>query len=358
MLGRVALAGVTMTGPLTVVIPLYNGERFIAATLDSLADQTVPLREVIVVDDGSTDAGPRITRDHSIKARVIHQANAGIAVARNRGAFEAKSRFVTFLDQDDLWMPRRHERLLAYLTANPQCRALSTSETLFYLTEDRLRLIEMDELLHVSAIRVANEAELARLRSQRDYLNGPPEVARVVATRDLLLGTIGVTCSNVVERELFFSVGGCCAMTRTMDDWLGMLNVSRLTEFPLLDEPSIMYRIHPTSTTMATKWSLPFLTSIIAARHGGMLVPPGRARSPEYVSVGLFWRHWLLQLARSDVNGLIDAIALTRLLASTDEHWGLEALRLTKTSIATRVRRARATRMSLKSSPCERPAGV
>ena len=69
-------------------------------------------------------------------------------------------------------------------------------------------------------------------------------------------------------------------------------------------------------------------------------MPPGHARDSTYVSIGLFWRHWLLQLARNDARGLLDAIALTRLLASTDEHWSVEALRLTKTSVGAHLRRS------------------
>ena len=197
---------------------LYNGGDYITETLDSLADQTVPLHEVVIIDDGSTDSGPLLARKHRIGARVITQENAGIAIARNRGAFKATSRFVTFLDQDDLWMRTRHERLIAYLAANPACRALATSETRFFLEQDRSKLAALNEQQHRHAIPVAGPAALATLRAQRDFLDGLPAVQRIVTTRELLLGTIGVTCSNVVERELFFAAGGCVAMARTMDD--------------------------------------------------------------------------------------------------------------------------------------------
>ncbi len=324
---------------LTVVVPLYNGERFIGATLDSLADQTVPLHAVVVVDDGSTDGGAGIARAHPIGAQVLSYANAGVAVSRNRGALAAQTRFIAFLDQDDLWMRRRHERILAYLEANVDCRALATTEASFYLQEDGDALRDMGEALHHGARMVPAGSDLVALRSLSDSVTEPAVVDAIVTTRRLLESGIGVTCSFIVERDLFFEAGGCPASVRTMDDWLAMLNISRLCPITLLDEPSVLYRVHPHSATMTAEWPLAFLTSVTAARYGGTLVPPGHARDPREVTLSLFWRHWLLELSRRDRGGLLDALALLRLLANTDESWVAEAARLFRTAASTRVRR-------------------
>ena len=281
-----------MLNPLTVIVPLYNGAAFVGATLDSLAAQTVKLHEVIVVDDGSTDDGLEIARNRKVAPRVIRQPNAGVAVARNRGALAATSRYIAFLDQDDLWLPRRHERILAYLNEHVDCSALATPERRFYLAADQAKLEAMDEGLHKTAERVPGSQGLFDLyaRCDENPLSGTPQVTRTVDTRELLGGTITVTCSFVFERELFLAAGGCVVFARTMDDWLAILNISRLTTIPMLDEPSILYRIHPASTTMAAQWPLPLLTALAAARFGGTLVPPGHARDPQYVSLSLFWR--------------------------------------------------------------------
>jgi glycosyltransferase involved in cell wall biosynthesis len=331
-----------MRDPLTVVVPLYNGASFIGATLDSLAAQTVQPHEVIVVDDGSTDDGPEIARCHSVAPHMIRQANAGVAVARNRGALAATSRYIAFLDQDDLWLPRRHERILAYLNEHADCSALATPERRFYLAADQAKLEAMDEGLHKTAERVPDSQGLVDLYARcgdENPLSGTPQVTRTVDTRELLGGTITVTCSFVFERELFLAAGGCVVFARTMDDWLAILNISRLTTIPMLDEPSILYRIHPASTTMAAQWPLPLLTALAAVRFGGTLVPAGHGRDPQYVSLSLFWRHWLLALARSNRTGLLDAIALTRLLASSDEKPLLVTLQLIKTGIRAKLRR-------------------
>lgn len=93
----------------TVVIPLYNSARFIDATLRSVLAQTFTRFEVIVVDDGSTDDGPAVVREHSSDPRItlMHQGRRGVAEARNAGAARAseRSRYLVFLDADDIWHP-------------------------------------------------------------------------------------------------------------------------------------------------------------------------------------------------------------------------------------------------------------
>jgi len=101
------------------IVPLYNGRVFILEALASIAAQTWPARELIVVDDGSTDDGAALVARHFPETRVIHQANAGEAAARNRGIVEATSDYIALLDQDDLWRPRKLELQMAALLADP-----------------------------------------------------------------------------------------------------------------------------------------------------------------------------------------------------------------------------------------------
>jgi glycosyltransferase involved in cell wall biosynthesis len=85
---------------------VYNGAAFLDRTLRRARDQTYESLEIIVVDDGSSDASPRILATHAgrdQRMRVVRQANAGVAAARNRGVREARGEFIAFLDHDDLW---------------------------------------------------------------------------------------------------------------------------------------------------------------------------------------------------------------------------------------------------------------
>ncbi|HWB16803.1 MAG TPA: glycosyltransferase family 2 protein [Vicinamibacterales bacterium] len=94
----------------SVVIPCYNAAKFLPATLASVAAQTWPPHEVIVVDDGSTDDSARVAAAFDPAIRVVQQSNQGESVARNRGMDLATGDWVAFLDADDLWHPRKLER--------------------------------------------------------------------------------------------------------------------------------------------------------------------------------------------------------------------------------------------------------
>jgi glycosyltransferase involved in cell wall biosynthesis len=92
-----------MKATVGVVIPAYNAASHIRRALDSVLGQTRPADEIIVVDDGSTDATGEIVRGYGDKVKCIHQANAGVSAARNAGIKAAKTDFIALLDADDEW---------------------------------------------------------------------------------------------------------------------------------------------------------------------------------------------------------------------------------------------------------------
>lgn len=91
---------------ISVVIPLYNKEKQIAFTLQSVLNQSFQNFEVVIVNDGSTDGSvAEVEKFSDSRIRLIHQKNAGVSAARNRGIEEAKSDLIAFLDADDEWKP-------------------------------------------------------------------------------------------------------------------------------------------------------------------------------------------------------------------------------------------------------------
>ena len=104
----------------SVLIPVYNGSRYLAATLDSVLAQTYPLHEIIVIDDGSTDSSPDILRSYGDRLHVTHQENQGIAASRNTAIRQATGDVINFIDQDDLWPAGRTEALVRALQADPK----------------------------------------------------------------------------------------------------------------------------------------------------------------------------------------------------------------------------------------------
>ncbi|MCF7954848.1 MAG: glycosyltransferase family 2 protein [Phycisphaerae bacterium] len=87
----------------TAVVPAYNAEKHIARAIDSILKQTRPADEIIVVDDGSTDATAEVVKAYGDKVRYIYQANSGVSVARNKGIEAASGNWIAFLDGDDEW---------------------------------------------------------------------------------------------------------------------------------------------------------------------------------------------------------------------------------------------------------------
>ncbi|MEO1766434.1 glycosyltransferase family 2 protein [Thiobacter aerophilum] len=116
---------------ISVVIPLYNKEKHIAKTIDSVLAQTRPPAEVIVINDGSTDRGAEIVRSYAKPVRLIEQANYGVSAARNLGLREARHEHVAFLDADDWWETSHLERLEDLIQRFPDAGLYSTAHLIF-----------------------------------------------------------------------------------------------------------------------------------------------------------------------------------------------------------------------------------
>jgi glycosyltransferase involved in cell wall biosynthesis len=117
-----------MTPTISAIIPAYNHARFLAQAIESALAQTLPPVEVIVVDDGSTDETAEVLARYAGRIRVIHQANRGVAAARNAGAAAAVGDYLAFLDADDVWAPGKLAAQTARLLAEPDLGLVHCSE--------------------------------------------------------------------------------------------------------------------------------------------------------------------------------------------------------------------------------------
>lgn len=105
-------------GLVSIITPIYNGEKYVAETIESVLKQTYPHWEMIIVDDGSKDNSAQIVRKFSDRDRrivLIQQSNGGAAAARNNGIRCAKGQYIALLDADDLWEPDFIESQLALM---------------------------------------------------------------------------------------------------------------------------------------------------------------------------------------------------------------------------------------------------
>ncbi|MGC9351581.1 MAG: glycosyltransferase family 2 protein [Sulfurovum sp.] len=129
----------------TIITPSHNSEKFIAQTIESVLNQTYREWEMIIVDDQSTDNSVKlidsyVQKDTRIKCIVLEE-NSGPAVARNRAIEEAKGRYIAFLDADDLWMPQKLEKQIAFM----QRENIALSYTGYYRFEASVEEIK-DEI--------------------------------------------------------------------------------------------------------------------------------------------------------------------------------------------------------------------
>lgn len=258
-------------GDVTVVIPLYNGAGSIEETLDSVRAQTLRPVRVVVVDDGSDDDGPSIVARHPLGAELVEQSHLGVAVARNRGLAATRTRWVTFLDQDDLWHPQRLERLFSWLDDHPDARLAATTEIAFSTADEVDELTAQAPLVGSWASQlVPRAAAYATLCARADVTGS--DLIETLDLTDLLRGPITVTTSFIADAETLRLAGGFAPHALAMDDYWLLVNAARLNPIVKLDQPTVFYRVHLGATSRSTRLGLPFLSSAVALRLGGGLI--------------------------------------------------------------------------------------
>lgn len=111
-----------MSPQISVIIPVYNGSRYLPAAINSVLEQTYPCSELIVVDDGSTDDTALVLQPYFSEPRLryVCQANQGVGAARNHGLRLAQAEWIAFLDQDDVWLPNKLALQVDCLQSQPQ----------------------------------------------------------------------------------------------------------------------------------------------------------------------------------------------------------------------------------------------
>lgn len=182
----------------SVTIPFYNAERFIAETIESVLAQAYPSWELLLVDDGSNDGSTNIAKSYTARYPdkifyLEHQGhrNLGVNAARNLGARSSRGEFLAFLDSDDIWLPAKLEANVASMTAHPEVGFLFGPTEYWYEWDAEGNNHKKNEVPMVAP---------------GDVLYTPP----TLLARSLPLGKYGVPCpcSFLLRRGAFERVGG------------------------------------------------------------------------------------------------------------------------------------------------------
>lgn len=208
-----------------VVIPVHNGARFLAQTLDAVAAQTHAQLDVVLVDDGSTDDSESVARATGLPLRWLrHTAARGVSCARNTGLAASTAPFVCFLDQDDVWHPRHIATQLACFAAHPECGAVVSPYQHWYPGPDG----------HPSAA-----------------LSWPAETGDATDPQftgwvyhQFMLDCWALTSATLLRRSALQAHGGFDETLPYSEDWQLWLRLSREVQFAKLLGPPVLYRQH------------------------------------------------------------------------------------------------------------------
>jgi len=211
----------------SVVIPVHNGEKYLAQAIESVLAQTYRDFELLIVDDGSTD-GSRAVMDcyarRNDRIRILSQANRGVSAAGNLGFEEARGAWVARLDADDIFLPDKLQRQIAFIRQHPDVRIVGT---LGYFINCAGRLIGF----------VSTDGPFTRAQFEKMAGRGEP--------------VFFVHSSTLMHRQTVLALGGYreqFVQAEDVDLWLRMAEKGHL--LLKMPEPLLLYRLHGESLTM------------------------------------------------------------------------------------------------------------
>jgi len=203
---------------ISVIIPVYNGEKTIRETIESVLNQTFQDFELIILNDGSQDSTLDIVSSlQDSRLKVFSYPNAGLAASRNRGTFHAVGEYISFIDADDLWTPDKLETQLKALQDNPEA-AVAYSWTNY--------IDESGEFIRRGGYLTANGDVYAKLLVVDFLENGS---------------------NPLIRRQALIEVGGFDESLPAAEDWDILLRLAAQYSFVAVPYPQILYRVSANS---------------------------------------------------------------------------------------------------------------
>ncbi|HEV8635918.1 MAG TPA: glycosyltransferase [Chloroflexota bacterium] len=210
---------------ISVVIPCYDGRRYLNECLRAIAELRDPSYEVVVVDDGSREKIRDVVERWAPLARYIRQRNQGPGAARNTGVAATSGEYVRFVDCDDNLLPSALAEQVAVLDAHPEVGLVHGAA------------LKIDADGRPFGVRRPSFARRTLVRSGEDEL------------ADLLLGNYVTTSTTLIRRSVLEQVGPFRTDIKGPEDWDCWLRIAQVASFGYVDEPIVAYRYHQTSIT-------------------------------------------------------------------------------------------------------------
>lgn len=217
----------------SIIMPAYNAATYLREAVDSALGQTYREREIIVVDDGSTDDTHHILADYGKEIRVVRQANKGSAGACNAGVAIAQGEWIAFLDADDIWLPDKLAR--------------------------QIEVCGNSAIAHADSVCFGETLPCELPRSSFE----PPYFGNVL--RELLIRNFITKSTVLMRRQVFLTCGGFDESYVAVEDWPLFLKVCAVHELGYLPDVVVRYRVHKKSKSMQGRKTLADHLRIISA---------------------------------------------------------------------------------------------
>jgi hypothetical protein len=286
-----ANTGTAEAASVSVVIPAFNAARYLGATLQCIAEQSLRPLEVIVVDDGSSDETAALAR--SFGAIVISLTNRGPAAARNAGIHAARGAYIALLDADDLWLPRKLEAQFAALRAFGGPAFCFTDYRMF----DEIGLYRRSsELRRNRAFRRAGRP----IRASADLLLAA-DAQRPVFTECFIHPS-----TVLVRRADVLAVGGFDESLRVSEDYEFFLRLLHRVPAIAVMQKLLLYRQHAgQATSKAVLFTSGYFGVACLVAASPDRYPAGDVR---YMARSEHLRHYRVGLAQARLGQLDDAV--------------------------------------------------
>ena len=206
----------------SVVIPTFNCGQFIREALVSALEQTYPVDEVIVVDDGSIDNTKDVIQEFGERVRYVKQANFGVSAARNAGVANSSGDLVAFLDADDSWLPEKIEEQVAIFLADESVGLVHCGMREFDSASGTTIAVHLDGAAGYVAERIALWEE------------------------PIVIGPGG---SIMVRRSVFENLGGFDPQLKIGEDWEFCFRVAMTSKIGFVPKVLVNYRNHGGNAT-------------------------------------------------------------------------------------------------------------
>lgn len=213
---------------ISIQMPAFNAERYIARSIESALCQTYPHWELVVVNDGSMDQTAEIIAGfHDPRIRVFYQPNGGEAAARNTALQNTRGEYLTFLDADDLYLPDHLERIVQFFQDHPETGGVYTNGAYINQDGERLKLLS-------------------------DRRRGPftgDIFAEVIRSSDVFGAPLCVALKTQVIREHSLTFDTRITIG---PDWDFLAEYAEVATFEYIDAVTCLYRVHPSQISTRT----------------------------------------------------------------------------------------------------------